>query len=37
MGLTFIFHGVRHGERGLIATMQENPVQLERTAQQFSW
>jgi circadian clock protein KaiC len=37
MGLTFIFHGVRHGERGLIATMQENPVQLERTAQQFNW
>jgi circadian clock protein KaiC len=37
MGLTFIFHGVRHGEPGLIATMQENPVQLERAAQQFGW
>ena len=37
MGLTFVFHGVRHGDPGLIATLQENPVQLERTAQQFGW
>jgi circadian clock protein KaiC len=37
MGLTFVFHGVRHGDPGLIATLQENPVQLDRTAQQFGW
>lgn len=37
MGLTFVFHGVRHGDPGLIATLQENPIQLERTAQQFGW
>jgi circadian clock protein KaiC len=37
MGLTFVFHGVRHGDPGLIATLQENPVQLDRIAQQFGW
>ncbi|WP_214364438.1 ATPase domain-containing protein [Pseudonocardia sp. H11422] len=37
MGLHFVLHGAHRGERGVIATMQENPVQLERTAQQFTW
>jgi circadian clock protein KaiC len=37
MGLTCLFHGVRQGEPGLIATMQEHPVQLERVARQFGW
>lgn len=35
MGLHFVLHGVRGGEPGLIATMQENPAQLQRTAHQF--
>jgi circadian clock protein KaiC len=37
MGLHFIFAGVQQGERGLIATMQENPTQLERVAASFGW
>ncbi|MGE5287638.1 MAG: RAD55 family ATPase [Micromonosporaceae bacterium] len=37
MGMHFVFSGARLGERGLIATLQENPSQLERTAQGFGW
>jgi circadian clock protein KaiC len=37
MGLSFIFAGARAKERGLIATLQENPVQLARTAAGFGW
>jgi circadian clock protein KaiC len=37
MGLHFIFGGVRHGEPGVIATLQENPTQLERTAASLGW
>jgi circadian clock protein KaiC len=37
MGLHFIFAGVRHGEPGVIATLQENPTQLERTAGSLGW
>ncbi len=37
MGLHFLFHGARGGEPGLIATLQENPTQLERIAQGFGW
>jgi circadian clock protein KaiC len=37
MGLHFAFCGARHGERGLIATFQENPSQLQRMAQGFGW
>ena len=37
MGLHFAFYAVNHGERAIIATMQEHPSQLERTASQFGW
>jgi circadian clock protein KaiC len=37
MGLHFVFDGARNGERGLIATLQENPTQLERIARGFGW
>ena len=37
LGLHFIFKGIEMGERGLIATMQENPTQLQRIAQGFGW
>ncbi|HKB30586.1 MAG TPA: ATPase domain-containing protein [Streptosporangiaceae bacterium] len=37
MGLHFIFNGARQGEPGLIATLQENPTQLQRTAEGFGW
>ena len=37
LGLHFIFEGARHGERGLIATLQENRSQLERLAANFGW
>lgn len=37
MGLHFVFNGARSGERGLIATLQENPTQLERVARGFGW
>jgi circadian clock protein KaiC len=36
-GLHFIFHGARQGRRGLIASLQENPSQLERVVQGFGW
>ena len=37
MGLHFIFSGTRQGEPGVIATLQENPSQLQRMAQGFGW
>jgi circadian clock protein KaiC len=37
MGLHFIFSGVANGEPGVIASLQENPVQLERIARGFGW
>jgi len=37
MGLHFILRGAALGEPGVIATLQENPSQLERTAQGFGW
>jgi circadian clock protein KaiC len=37
MGLHFIFHGAAAGEPGVIATLQENPIQLERIARGFGW
>jgi circadian clock protein KaiC len=37
MGLHFVFNGVRNRERGLIATLQEDPTQLRRIAQGFGW
>ena len=37
LGLHFIFGGARLGEPGLIATLQENPPQLERVVRSFGW
>jgi circadian clock protein KaiC len=37
MGLHFIVSGARRGEPGVIATLQENPTQLQRIAQGFGW
>ena len=37
MGLHFIFHGARHGEPGVIASLQENRTQLQRIAGGFGW
>ncbi|WUJ70072.1 AAA family ATPase [Kribbella soli] len=37
MGLHFVFHAVNQGDGAIIATMQEDPSQLERTASQFGW
>jgi circadian clock protein KaiC len=37
MGLHFIFNGTRQGEPGVIATLQENPAQLERIVGGFGW
>jgi circadian clock protein KaiC len=37
MGLHFIFDGARKGEPGVIATLQENPAQLERIVGGFGW
>jgi circadian clock protein KaiC len=37
LGMHFIFGGVETGEPGLIATLQENEIQLERVAQGFGW
>ena len=36
-GLHFVFAGARQGEPGIIATLQENPVQLERVVHGFGW
>jgi circadian clock protein KaiC len=37
LGLHFVFSGLDTGEPGLLATMQENPSQLERIANRYSW
>ena len=37
MGLQFIFGGARAGEPGVFASLQENPVQLERMIHGFGW
>jgi circadian clock protein KaiC len=37
MGMHFIFNGVRQGEPGLLATLQEHPTQLARIVQGFGW
>ncbi len=37
MGLHFIFNGAASGESGVIATLQENPIQLRRIAAGFDW
>jgi circadian clock protein KaiC len=37
MGLHFIFNGAEAGQRGIIATFQENAIQLERIANGFGW
>jgi circadian clock protein KaiC len=37
MGLHFIVHGAASGEPGVIATLQENPIQLRRLATGFGW
>ena len=37
MGLHFIFSGAMHNEPGVIATLQENPSQLQRIARGFGW
>jgi circadian clock protein KaiC len=37
MGLHFIMHGARHGEPGVIASLQENKTQLQRIASGFGW
>jgi circadian clock protein KaiC len=37
MGLHFIFDGAAAGEPGVIATLQENPIQLQRIARGFGW
>jgi circadian clock protein KaiC len=37
MGLHFIFNGATTGEPGVIASLQENPTQLQRVAHGFGW
>jgi circadian clock protein KaiC len=37
MGLHFIFNMADAGEPGILATLQEHPVQLERIARGFGW
>jgi circadian clock protein KaiC len=37
VALHFIFSGAKLGEKGIFATFQENPKQLERVVQGFSW
>jgi circadian clock protein KaiC len=37
MGLHFIFGGAQHGEPGVIATLQENPTQLQRMLGGLGW
>lgn len=37
MGLHFIFNMASAGERGVLATLQEHPVQLERIVRGFGW
>jgi circadian clock protein KaiC len=37
MGLHFIFHGAASAEPGVVASLQENPSQLQRIARSFGW
>jgi circadian clock protein KaiC len=37
MGLHFIFNGIRQGEPGVLATLQEHPTQLARIVKEFGW
>ncbi|HEV3408196.1 MAG TPA: ATPase domain-containing protein [Gaiellaceae bacterium] len=37
LGLHFVFSGAQNGEPGVIATLQENPAQLERVVRSFGW
>ena len=37
MGLHFIFNAAQHGERGILATLQEHPVHLERIVNGYGW
>jgi circadian clock protein KaiC len=37
MGLHFVFSGAASGEPGVIATLQENPEQLQKMAAGFGW
>lgn len=37
LALHFVFAGAERGEPGVIATFQENPIQLERILRGFSW
>jgi circadian clock protein KaiC len=37
MGLHFVMNGAGQGQPGLIATMQENPTQLQRVLAGFGW
>ena len=37
MGLHFIFNGIRQGEPGVLATLQEHPTQLARIVAGFGW
>ncbi|TDE09487.1 ATPase domain-containing protein [Jiangella asiatica] len=37
LALHFVFAGAERGEPGVVATFQENPVQLERILRGFSW
>ena len=37
MGLQFLYEGARRGERGIIATLQENPTQLHRVLSSLGW
>ncbi len=37
MGLHFIFNGAAAGQAGIIASLQENPTQLERIVNGFGW
>jgi circadian clock protein KaiC len=37
MGLHFVINGARQGEPGVIATLQENPTQLQRVLAGFGW
>jgi circadian clock protein KaiC len=37
MGLHFLWEGASAGEPGIMATLQENPIQLDRLARGFGW
>ena len=37
LGLHFVYGGAQHGERGVIASLQENPTQLSRLISGLGW